>query len=77
MFTILDKCSILYYAGNLSKKFMCEQCQKCLLKLNKKLDDKDHLLIVHKTFKHIELISHSGLKTPIENLKKLIKIIVI
>lgn len=54
----LEKCSITYFAGYLAKKclekFQCEQCKKYLVTLNDTLDEKDHLLIVHKTFEHME-----------------------
>lgn len=76
--TTLEKCSMVYYAGYLAKKcldkFQCEECHKYLLKSNKELDDKNQLLILYKTFEHIELNSNSGLKAPSENLEHFIKI---
>ena len=75
-FTTLEKCSQIYYGGYLAKKclekFHCEQCQNYLLKPNITLDDKDQLLILNKTFEHIEFNSYSGLKAPSENLEQFI-----
>jgi len=53
-------------------KIYCEQCQNYLLKSNITLDDKDQLLILNKTFEHIELNSYSGFKAPSEKLEQFI-----
>jgi len=50
----------------------CEKCQNYLVKSNTTLDNKDQLLILNKTFEHIELNSDSGLKAPSENLEKFV-----
>jgi len=65
--TTLEDCSITYFAGYLAKRcvdnFNCTYCKNIML-TDKEDIDQNKMLILYKTFKHIDPLSTGGLKMP-------------
>lgn len=72
----LESCSTVYFAGYLAKKcldmFSCSECTSSLIIREKNLNDKSQLLILYKTYDHIE--QTQGLKSPSIHLINVTKI---
>jgi len=73
----LEECAVIYYAGYLAmkclKKFDCEKCHTTLLHPDKMLNDKNQLLLVHKTY-NVNFDIDKGLKVPSKQLELFTKI---
>ncbi|CAI6371260.1 unnamed protein product [Macrosiphum euphorbiae] len=73
----LEEFAVIYYAGYLAmkclKKFDCEKCHTTLLHPDKMLNDKNQLLLVHKTY-NVNFDIDKGLKVPSKQLELFTKI---
>jgi len=62
----LQNCSILYFAGYIAKRcvemFKCVKCEESLILTSQYLQDKNHLLLLYKTYGDSKIIE--GLKNP-------------
>ena len=73
---LLEECSIGYFAGYLAKKcldqFKCTNCELNLTKIDRDLNDKSLLLLLHKSYDNF--CPTQGLKAPSDQLIKIVNI---
>lgn len=69
----LEDCSVSYFSGYLAykfiKKFDCIDCKRNLI-IDKSLNDKNQILLIHKNYSDIE--KHTGLMEPSDQLNHII-----
>lgn len=72
----LETCSVTYFSGYLAKncldKFVCSDCELNLTLSKTNLNDESLLLLMYKTFDHVDPIQ--GLKAPSNQLLEIVKI---